>query len=201
MRVDINLLPEEYRPKRWALPLTVGLIVVLLAAGYYGYGFYGKKASANGELEQLQSQLDSVNAETEKVIKDSPIKEYQERIVETQVGIDSLKAMEQDYEIRNAERIYWKPVLQTIRELAPTDIELTNFEQEEDEITVEGKLSEDVQDAIVIVEYAKLLETRGIFSRIAFEIETKDVQSDEDGETEEIFTFTMLLEVKSGGAQ
>ena len=201
MKVDINLLPEEYRPKRWVLPLTVGLIVVILAAGYYGYGFYDKNASANGELEQLQSQLDSINAETEKVIKDSPIKDYQERIAETQVGIDSLKAMELDYEIRNVERIYWKPVLQTIRELAPTDIELTNFEQDEDEITVEGELNEDVQDAIVIVEYAKLLETRGIFSRIAFEIETKEIVSDEDGKTKEIFVFTMLLEVDSGGTQ
>ncbi len=199
MKVDMNLLPEEYRPKRWVLPLTVGLIIVILAAGYYGYGFYGKKAAADSELEQLQSQLDSVNAETQKVIDDPTMKEYEELIVEAQAEIDTLEAMEQDYETRNAERIYWKPVLQTIRELAPTDVILISFEQNDDEITVEGELSSEVQDAIIIVEYAKLLENSGIFSRIAFDIGTEERQTGEDSETEEIFIFTMLLEVRTGG--
>ena len=38
MKVDMNLLPEEHRPNRLALPLTAFLIVVILAAGYFGYG-------------------------------------------------------------------------------------------------------------------------------------------------------------------
>ena len=201
MKVDINLLPEEYRPKRWVLPLTVGLIILVLAAGYYGYGFYGKNASAHDELERLQSQLDSVNAEIEKVLNDPTKKEYEERIAEVEAEIDRLQVMENDYETRNDERIYWKPVLQTIRELAPTDVKLTAFEQDGDEITVEGELSSEVQDAIVIVEYAKLLEKRAIFSRIAFEIDIEDRQTGTDGKTEEIFIFTMLLEAKPRGKQ
>ncbi len=199
MKVDINLLPEEYRPKRWVLPLTVGLIVVILAVGYYGYGFYGKNAAANSELERLQSQLDSINAETQTVLADPTMKEYEERITEAEAEIVTLKAMEQDYETQNAQRIYWKPVLQAIRELAPSDVQITAFEQNGDELTVEGELSGEVQDAVIIVEYARLLENRNIFSRVAFEIGSEDRPTDEEGKTEEIFVFTMLLKVKPGG--
>ena len=201
MKIDINLLPEEYRPKRWVLPLTVGLIVLVMAVGYYGSVFYGRNVSANSELEQMQSQVDAINAETKKVLSDPTMDEYKERIDEAQVMIETLKAMERDYETRNGERIYWKPVLQTIRELAPTDVKLTSFEQEGDEITVEGELSSEVQDAIVIVEFAQLLENRGIFSRLAFEIGTEERQTGGDSETEEVFIFTILLEVKPGGKQ
>ena len=127
------------------------------------------------------------------------MQEYQDRITETQTEIDRLQAMQHDYETRNAERIYWKPVLQTIRELAPSDITLTAFEQNGDEITLEGELSSEVDNAIVVIEYAQQLENRGIFSRIAFEIGTETTAAGEDEEPEEIFIFTMLLEVKPGG--
>ena len=200
MKIDMNLLPEEYRPKRWVLPLTVALALFVLAAIYYGYGFYAMNASANNELERLQSQLDSVNTEIQKVMADPTMKEYEERIGETRAEIDKLKVMERDYETRNAERIYWKPVIQTIRELAPTDVTIISFGQNEDEITIEGELSSEVQDAIVIVEYAKKLQNRGIFARPpAFEIEIEEIT--EDGKTQEIFIFTMLLQVKPGGQQ
>ena len=200
MKVDINLLPEEQRPKRWALPLTVALIVFMLAVGYYGYGFYGRSAAAQSQLGQLETQLASINAEIEKVINDQTIKEYQASIIETQAEIDSIEVMEQDYETRNAERVYWKPVIQTIRELAPTDINLTSFEQNDNEITVEGELKDDVDNAIIIVEYAQLLDKRGIFARSpAFEIGTEERSTGEGDETEEIFIFTMLLEVRPGG--
>ena len=126
--------------------------------------------------------------------------DYEERIAETQAEIESLQAMERDYETRNSERVYWKPVLQTIRELAPTDVTLLTFEQNDNEITVEGELGGEVQDAIIIVEYAQLLdERRDIFSRVAFEIGTDERKTGEDSKTEEIFIFTMLLEVKPGG--
>ena len=200
MKVDINLLPEGQRPKRWALPLTVALIAFMLAVGYYGYGFYGRSAVAQSQLGQLETQLASINAEIEKVINDQTIKEYQASITEIQAEIDSIEVMEQDYETRNAERVYWKPVIQTIRELAPTDVNLTSFEQNDNEITVEGELKDDVDNAIIIVEYAQLLDKRGIFARSpAFEIGTEERSTGEGDETEEIFIFTMLLEVRPGG--
>jgi len=199
MRVDMNLLPEEHRPKHWALPLTVGLIIVIMAVGYYGFGYYERNAIANSDVEQLQSQLDSINAEIEKESSDTAIAEYEALIAEAQAEIESLQVMEWDYETRNSERIYWKPVLQTIRELAPSDVILTSFEQNGNELIVEGELSSEVQDAIVIVEYAKLLENRGIFSRLAFEIGTEERQTGGDSETEEVFIFTILLEVRPGG--
>jgi Tfp pilus assembly protein PilN len=195
MKVDMNLLPEEYRPKRWALPLTIGLIVFILAVGYYGFGLYGKNATANSEVEHLQSQLDSINAEIAKEMSDTTVQDYEELIAEAQAEIDRLTAMEQDYEMRNAERIYWKPVLQTVRELAPHDVILKSFEQNGNELIVEGETSSEVENTIVIVEYAQQLEKRGIFSRPpALEIGTG-----ENDEEEEIFIFTILLEVKPGG--
>ncbi|HEY78907.1 MAG TPA: hypothetical protein G4O09_07330 [Dehalococcoidia bacterium] len=200
MKVDMNLLPEEHRPKRWALPLTIGLIVVIMAAGYYGFGYYGKNAAASSEVEALQSQLDSINAEIEQEMNDTSVAEYEAQIAEAQAEIDSLKAMERDYETRNADRVYWKPVLQIIRELTPNDVILTSFEQNDKELIVEGELSEDAENAIIIVEFAKKLEERGIFSRPpAFEIGTEEREDEDSDDTVEVFVFTILLEVKPGG--
>jgi len=200
MKVDMNLLPEEHRPKRWALPLTIGLIVVIMAAGYYGFGYYGKNTAASSEVEALQSQLDSINAEIEQEMNDTSVAEYEAQIAEAQAEIDSLKAMERDYETRNADRVYWKPVLQIIRELTPNDVILTSFEQNDKELIVEGELSEDAENAIIIVEFAKKLEERGIFSRPpAFEIGTEEREDEDSDDTVEVFVFTILLEVKPGG--
>jgi Tfp pilus assembly protein PilN len=200
MKVDMNLLPEEHRPKRWALPLTIGLIIVVLAAGYYGFDFYDKNAEASSEVESLQSQLNTINAEIEQEMNDTSVAEYEAQIAEAQAEIDSLKAMELDYETRNADRIYWKPVLQVIRELTPNDVTLTSFEQNDKELIVEGELSEDVENAIIIVEFAKKLEQRGIFSRPpAFEIGAEERQEEDSEDPIEIFVFTILLEVEPGG--
>ena len=108
--------------------------------------------------------------------------------------------MEKDYEKYNSERVRWKTVLETVRELAPSDIILTSFEQDgDDEMAVEGELSSEVQNSIIIVEYAQSLKNRDIFSQVAFEIITKERQGGEDSEMEEIITFILLLEVKPGG--
>lgn len=195
MKVDINLLPEEYRPKRWALPLTIGLIIVILAAGYWGYTSFAKKAVANSELDQLQSQLDSVNAELQQVTSGSGISVYQQQIADTQAQIDKLQALEDDYEYLSDQRVIWRPVIQTIRERAPTDVTLTNFEQNGDEISVEGELASGITDATIIIAYRQQLDSSGIFSRITVEIGTEEITT-EDGKTEDIYVFTMLLEVK-----
>lgn len=202
MKVDLNLLPVEHRPNKLALPLTVGLIVVILAAGYFGYGFYTKNADANSQLEGLQAQLDSINAETQQVISDSQIASYQEQIAQTQEEIARLEETEREYEKYNSEKIYWKPVLQKIRELAPTDVTILSFDQNDDELTIEGELSTTAGN-VVLYEYARKLEASGIFSRTAFEIstETRTITEGDESKEVEVTVFTMLLKVEAGGTQ
>ena len=105
MKVDMNLLPEEHRPNRLALPLAIVLIVVILAVGYYGYGFYTKNTEANNEIAELQAKLESINAETQKTIDESPLEDLQVKITQTEEEIAQLEIMELDYETRNKERI------------------------------------------------------------------------------------------------
>jgi Tfp pilus assembly protein PilN len=205
MKVDINLLPEEHRPNKLALPLTVLFIVLILAAGYFGYDYYNRSVAANDQLAELQARLDSIDTETQQVIAESQIADYQEQIVQTEAEIDLLQTMEADYELHNAEKIYWKPILQTIRELAPTDVILTAFEQDDNGITLKGELSQDVDSTILIVEYATQLKTRGFCSRVLFDTETdmpSDFQVDKYGEPAKVIGFVMrLLEVEAGGEQ
>ena len=203
MKVDINLLPEEHRPNKLALPLTILLVVVILAAGYFGYGFYNRNVDANDELEELQVQLDSINAETEQVISDSKIAEYQEQITQTEAEIAMLQQMERDYETRNSEKIYWKPVIQVIREEAPNNVIIESFDQNDDEITVEGYLSSEAENDIIIMEYWQRLDERGVFSRFDYEFGTgeRTIGTGDDAETEEITEFVILLQVIPGGLQ
>ena len=133
---------------------------------------------------------------TQQVIADSQIEEYRTQIAETEAEITRLEGMERDYEMRNSEKIYWKPVMQTIRELAPTDVFLTEFEQNDDEIKITGELSSDVDDTIIVYEYANKLETRGFCSRVLFEVNTdqsSEFQEDDNGEPATVIGFTMLL--------
>lgn len=210
MKININLLPPENRPRRWVLPVTLVLVIAVAAAGYYGFypktGFYQKYVSAQSELEGLQSRLDSVNAETIKAIGESKspandTKEYEQRIADAQAEIDKLGVVERDYEKRNGERIYWKPVLEAIEQLAPNAVILTSFTQVGNEITVEGELGGEEQNAIWLTDFQERLEERGLFSLTLLEIDTEEREVTSEGQTEtrEIFTFKIYLEVKPGG--
>ena len=202
MKININVLPSEYRPRRWVLPVTMFLVVAVAATGYYGYNFYGKKAAAQSELDQLQEQLDTINAETLRVIGEtqSPIGDLEDQIAAAQAELYALGGVERDYEKWNAERIYWTPVLQAVGQLAPSDAIFQEFRQvgSNREISVSGRLGGEVQNAIILSEYQKRLEQYGIFSRVLLEIGT-DTEDIGDGKTREFFTFTITLEVKPGG--
>jgi Tfp pilus assembly protein PilN len=200
MKIDINLLPQGYRPKYWILLLTVGLVLIILAAGYYGYGFYERNVDASSELERLQSQLDLVNAEITKELSDTTIEELQSEIVEVEAEIEELKYVEKEYEKYNSERIYWKPVLQAVREMVPTDVIITSFRQTGNQLTVEGELLSGIGGTIPIVEYARKLEARAdMFSRVVFDIFSEERPTGIEDETEEVFIFTMILQVRPGG--
>jgi Tfp pilus assembly protein PilN len=207
VKININLLPPEYRPRPWVLPVTLVLVIAVAAVGYYGYSFYQKNISARSELEGLQSQLDSVNAETIRVMGQTQapandVEEYEQRIADAQAEIDALGVVERDYEKRNGERIYWKPVLQAIEQLAPNAVILTSFSQVGNEITVEGELGGEEQNAIWLVDFHERLAESGLFSNTVLEINTdpgREVTIGGQTKTMDIFTFKIYLEVKPGG--
>jgi Tfp pilus assembly protein PilN len=202
VKVNVNLLPAEYRPKRWVLPAAVALAAAVAAAGYFGpYSYLQKNAAAQDEVAVLQAQLDSIEAETMQVIasmEESPIGSLKEQITAAEAQKAALGAMEQDYEKNNAGRIYWLPVLQAIGEWAPTDMIFEKFRQVGGEITIEGTLGGDDQNTIVIVEYLEDLEKLVMFSSTGYEISTEEVLGD-DGKTREVFRFVITLEVVAGG--
>ena len=187
--IDINLLPPEYRPHRWALPLAIGLILVILALGYSGYGLAGKKADADNDVSHLETQLEAVADESEAAINDPIIQGYLDDISEAEAELDLLKAMQQDFETFQNAHVDWWYVLQTVRGLAPKEVSLKSVEQDGNEFTVGGETT----DAAAIVDYAQGLRDTAIFSHVAFEISTE--------EEDEIIitTFSLLLEVKPGG--
>jgi hypothetical protein len=172
------------------------------ATGYYGYGFYAKKADAQSQLDQMQEELDAINAETLRVIgeTESPIPDLEEQIAAAEDELYALGNVERDYEKWNAERIYWTPVLQVVGQLAPSDAVFESFQQvgSNREISVTGRLGGEVQNAIILSEYQKRLEEYGIFSRVLLEISTEEETLD-DGKTREYFRFTITLEVIAGG--
>ncbi len=202
MKINVNILPPEYRPRPWVLPVTLALVVAVAAVGYYGYTFYDKKAAAQSELDQMQEQLDAINAETLRVIAaevQSPVTDLEEQIAAAEDELYALGGEERDYEKWNAERIYWTPVLQVVGQLAPSDAVFSTFRQvgSNREISVNGRLGGEVQNAIILSQYQKRLEEYGIFSRVLLEIGTEEEEI--EGKTREYFTFTITLEVKAGG--
>ena len=122
MDIQINLLPEEFRPRpavETRTLLLVFLIVGLLAGGAF---LYMTKSTVESDTMEIEKQTAAVNAEAQALSSDK------EAVALTK-SIDALKAVEKSYDSFVAARIHWGNTLDRIDALVPQGIDINDVTQ------------------------------------------------------------------------
>jgi hypothetical protein len=80
---------------------------------------------------------------------------------------------------------------------------IESFDQNDDEIRVQGYLKSEAANDIIIIEYWQRLDERGVFAKFDYEFSTEErtFGYGSEAEEEEVTTFTILLQVIEGGLQ
>ncbi len=134
MNIEINLLPEELRPRPPVETRTLLLIVVIVALAAGCAFLVQAKISTNAEIADLEKRIVAINQEIESVSSNP------EAIALT-TSITNLKAMKQSYDSFVASRISWGDAVERVRAHVPTGVDISTLTQSGNLLVVEGTAS------------------------------------------------------------
>ena len=134
MNIEINLLPEELRPRPSVEPGTL-LVIILIVALAAGCGFLIQaKMSVNSETESMQERVVAINKEV------STVSSNPEALTLVN-SINRLKAVKGSYDTFRASRIEWGDTLERVTSNAPTGVAITALTQTANSLVVDGSAS------------------------------------------------------------
>lgn len=157
--LDLNILPEQYRPRR--LPRRA-VILWAVVAGFalFLLPFYILFASVRGDVARLEADLRRAQDELQAL--GTPVPEIVELTDTLSQTVAMASRVEEAYSTILASRIDWSDVMAAINSYDPAQISLTSIEQADSRITLKGK---GVDDSVVYA-YADTLKASGLFSRV-----------------------------------
>jgi Tfp pilus assembly protein PilN len=180
MNIEINLLPEELRPRPPLESRSLLAIVVILALVAGGVFLYMAKAGAVSDRADMQDRVASISQEVQALSGNS------EAVTLTK-SIANLKAAEKSYDAFVATRIDWGDALQRANELVPSGINVTKMTQVGATLKIEGTSSG--YSAVASYGRALDIDRRFVLSGVPF------LSQKEEGGTQ----FTVIVEVAPGG--
>ena len=134
MNIEINLLPDELRPRPPVETSTL-LVIVLVIALAAGCGFLIQaKNSASTEAEQMRGSIVTINQEISAISNDA-------EVVALNKSISRLKQTKAAYDGFKASRIEWGDALEKIKDYVPTGVEVDGMKQSGNTVVVEGVAS------------------------------------------------------------
>ncbi len=135
MNIEINLLPQELRPRPPVETRTLLLIVVIVAL-VAGCAFLVQaKISTNAEIADLEKHIVAVNQKIESVSGDP-------EAIALIRSINDLNAVKQSYDSFVASRISWGDALERMRAHVPTGVDIRTLTQSSgNTLEVEGTAS------------------------------------------------------------
>ena len=185
-KIDLDLLPDEYKPRKVSRVTTVLVIVVVVMVCLAGLLFF-LKSNADGKIESLEDELVTVTADYNgavKLVKDGKALQGQ---IDAAEG--KLEAIEEDYVIYKEDLIVWSVIIKEIDDAIPgTRLSLKSITQSGSSITLQGTANEDSY----IWNYATNLEEKEYFW---------DVTPTSIASTGASSSFTITMKYGSGGGQ
>ena len=159
-KIDLNLLPAEYRPpKKSYLGLILYLVVFILVCALavvivMKSGVDSDIKSLDQNLTNLQQQLTALKANEAEA---DPLKE---QIAAAQ---DQLATIEADYQSFMDNRLMWSQIIDEITELVPgKKITLKTISTSSEKVTLSGSATK----RIYVYDYAVALEESDFFSNV-----------------------------------
>jgi Tfp pilus assembly protein PilN len=185
-KIDLDLLPDEYKPRKVSKLTTVLVIVVVVMVCLAGLLFF-LKSNADGKIESLEDELVTVTADYNgavKLVKDGKALQGQIDAAESK-----LAAIEEDYIIYKEDLIVWSVIVKEIDDAIPgTRLSLKSITQSGSSITLQGTANEDNY----IWNYATNLEEKEYF----WDVTPTSIVS-----TGASSSFTITMKYGSGGGQ
>ena len=185
-KIDLDLLPDEYKPRKVSRVTTVLVIVVVVMVCLAGLLFF-LKSNADGKIESLEDELVTVTADYNgavKLVKDGKALQCQIDAAESK-----LEAIEEDYVIYKEDLIVWSVIIKEIDDAIPgTRLSLKSITQSGSSMTLEGSANEDSY----IWNYATNLEEKEYFWYVT---PTSIVSTGASS------SFTITMKYGSGGGQ
>ncbi len=134
MNIEINLLPEELRPRPPLESRSLLAIVVIVALVAGGVFLYMAKAGAVSDRADMQARVVSINQEVQALTSNSEAAALTKSIA-------NLKAAEKSYDTFVATRIDWGDALARANALVPSGISVTKMTQVGATLKIEGTAS------------------------------------------------------------
>ena len=184
-KIDLDLLPDEYKPRKVSRVTTVLVIVVVVMVCLAGLLIF-LKTNADSQVDSLEDELVTVTADYNgavKLVKDG--KALQDQI---DAAESKLEAIEQDYETYKA-YLVWSVIIKEIDDAIPgTRLRLSSITQSGTSISLVGTANE----ASYIWNYATNLEEKEYF----WDVTPTSIVS-----TGASSSFTITMKYGSGGGQ
>jgi Tfp pilus assembly protein PilN len=185
-KVDLDLLPDEYKPRKVSKTSTVLVIVVILMVCLAGL-FIFLKTNTDSQIDSLEDELVTVTAEynaARNVVTEGEALQGQIDAAESK-----LEAIEEDYAIYQEDLILWSVIIKEIDDAIPgTRLSLKSITQSGPSINLVGTANEDRY----IENYAINLRENEYF----WDVTVKSIVSSGASSS-----FTITMKYGSGGGQ
>ena len=185
-KVDVDLLPDEYKPRKVSRLTTVLVGVVVVMACLAGLLVF-LKTNTDGKIESLDDELATVTADYQSTAK--LVKEGKSLQGQIDAAESKLEAIEEDYAIYQEDLIVWSVIIREIDDAIPgTRLTLKSITQSGSSITLQGTANEDSY----VWNYATNLEEKEYF----WDVTPTSIVS-----TGASSSFTITMKYGSGGGQ
>jgi Tfp pilus assembly protein PilN len=185
-KVDLDLLPDEYKPRKVSKSSTVMVIVVVLMVCLAGLLIF-LKTNADSQVDSLEDELVTVTADynaARKVVTEGKALQGQIDAAES-----TLESIEGDFVIYQEKLLLWSGIIKKIDEAIPgTRLSLKSITQGGSSITLVGTANEDNY----VYNYATNLEENEYF----WDVTVKSIVSSGASSS-----FTITMKYGSGGGQ
>ncbi len=143
MSIEINLIPEEFKPKPLIQTQTLIILIIVLVMGYGCYYFYSGKAGDEAEASDTENRITEIRGDIAALENDPEIKELQKEIAELQADKSKYTGLNTDYDTFTESRIEWGYVINSIRVGEPWGVDIESITQSgnDNKVTVSGTAS------------------------------------------------------------
>jgi Tfp pilus assembly protein PilN len=129
MNIDINLLPEELRPRPAIETRTLFVILLILALAGGCYLLFDAKSDTEAEQADLEENIAAVNQQ---------INDIRQEGQALRSSVDRLTTLTRSYESFVASRISWGDALERVQALKPAGVEVDTLTEQGNTLEIEG---------------------------------------------------------------
>jgi len=153
MNIDINLIPEELRPKPFIDTKTFVLIIAVVVLGFGCFYFFNAKSNAQSDTASMEQEILRLNQQA------NSLSTNQEAVQLTR-EIGQLKVAKQSYDSFAASRVLWGAAMERVYALAPRGVDIDSIKQAGNSITIAGEASSYTD----VADFARALDNDTRFS-------------------------------------